>query len=44
MPKLGITSKIMVAPAIIAAMLVVFGLYSARNTWVNESQVDDLND
>ncbi len=44
MPKLGITSKIMVAPAIIAAMLVVFGLYSARNTWVIESQVDVLND
>jgi len=44
MPKLGITSKIMVAPAIIAAMLVVFGLYSARNMWVIESLVDMLND
>ncbi len=43
MPKLGITSKIMVAPAIIAAMLVVFGLYSARNMWVIESLVDVLN-
>jgi hypothetical protein len=43
MPKLGISSKIMVAPAIIAAMLVVFGLYSARNMWVIESLVDVLN-
>jgi len=44
MPKLGITSKILVAPAIIAAMLLVFGLYSARNMWVIESLVDVLND
>jgi len=31
MPKLGISYKIMVAPAIIAVLLVVYGLHSARN-------------
>ena len=43
MPKLGISYKIMVAPAIIAVMLVVFGLYSARNIWLVDSLVGELN-
>jgi methyl-accepting chemotaxis protein len=43
MPRLGISHKIMVAPAIIAVMLVVFGVFSSRNILVVESLVRELN-
>jgi len=43
MPKLGISYKIMVAPAIIAVLLVVYGLYSARNIWEIDTLVAQLD-
>lgn len=43
MPKLGISYKIMVAPAIIAVLLVVYGLYSARNIWEIDTLVGQLD-
>ncbi len=43
MPKLGISYKIMVAPAIIAVLLLVYGLFSARNIWEFEKLVAQLD-
>jgi len=40
---IGIALKIMVAPAIISFLLLVFGLYSHWNMSVTQSQIEELN-
>ncbi len=42
--KLGIATKIMLAPAIISLMLLVFGLFSYWSMTVIEAKVDELNE
>ncbi len=41
--SLGIALKIMVAPAIISFLLLIFGLYSHWNMSVTQSQIEELN-
>ncbi|MFM1925758.1 MAG: Methyl-accepting chemotaxis protein [Pseudomonadota bacterium] len=41
--SLGIAAKIMIAPAVIALLLVLFGLFSSRNTSELEQTIEVLN-
>ncbi|MEY3613545.1 MAG: Methyl-accepting chemotaxis protein [Pseudomonadota bacterium] len=41
--SIGIALKIMVAPAIISFLLLIFGLYSHWNMSVTQKQIEDLN-